>query len=166
MMIKRTAEISECGQYRWWLQRRWEAPLNQPHRCVCFVMLNPSKADALIDDPTVRKCIGFAQRWGYNILSIRNMYCLRTPSPDVLFRHDDPVGGRRCYDELRAASTADLVVAAWGVRPPPQHVGVVRQIFADVPIYCVAKTKGGAPKHPLYAAYTDAPLPYWNAHAA
>ena len=74
--MKRSAEISECGKYRWWLRRRWaDGPV------VCFVMLNPSTADAEQDDPTIRRCIGFAQAWGCGALEVRNLFPFRATNP-------------------------------------------------------------------------------------
>ena len=64
------AVLDKTGQYRYWLWRLWDADL--PH--VCFCMLNPSKADAVTDDPTLRRCINFAKSWGYGSLSVVNLF--------------------------------------------------------------------------------------------
>jgi len=110
--MKRSAEISDCGQFRWWLQRRWaDGPL------VCFVMLNPSTADAEQDDPTIRRCIAFARSWGFGALSVRNLFPFRATKPADLkraVRSIDVTGGQRGLGELAVAATADLVIAAWG----------------------------------------------------
>lgn len=83
----RAAVLSPCGRYRYELTRRWA-----PGPLVGWVMLNPSRADAHTDDPTVRRCVGFAHRWGYGGLIIRNLYALRATDPAALADHLDPVG--------------------------------------------------------------------------
>lgn len=78
--MERYASISECNRYRWWLRRVWDARLLSDGRIaneVNFVMLNPSTADAEVDDPTIRRCIGFAKAWGFAALTVTNLYALR-----------------------------------------------------------------------------------------
>src|SRR5438132_5915755 len=99
--LRRAAEFSACGRYRWCLRRSWRH--GGDGRTVCFVMLNPSTADALSDDPTVRRCMGFARSWGFSVLSVRNLFALRTPDPVELRRADNPVGGKRGESALLSA---------------------------------------------------------------
>ena len=110
--IQRNAFIDGTGNYRYLLTRSW-APLLP--RC-CFVMFNPSTADGLVDDPTIRRCIGFAQRWGYGGLDVVNLFAWRCPFPAFVRLADEPVGP--CNDlQLREAVThkdTRLVVVAWG----------------------------------------------------
>ena len=85
--IERAAVISKCGAYRYSLTRRWSgAPL------LTFVMLNPSTADAKEDDPTIRRCIGFARREGAGELIVANLYALRSSAPEALWSARDPIG--------------------------------------------------------------------------
>jgi len=165
------ANISECGLYRYRLWRWWdeERPL------VNFIMLNPSTADADNDDPTIRKCCGFAKLWRagdggeYGGIMVTNLFAYRTSSPKALrearSEGTDIVGPHNnTYVHMEAMASA-LVIAAWGnhgwidgrdesVRhmlvspglPGLRHIGTL--------------TKQGRPRHPLYIPY-DAPLVEW-----
>ena len=74
------AKISECGNYRYWLTR--ESELEHPGRgTALFIMLNPSTADASEDDPTIRRCRGFAKSWECAGLTVANLYALRSTNP-------------------------------------------------------------------------------------
>ena len=158
--ISKSAEISECGRYRWWLRRSWTFTSlesgHQPGKGVCcFVMLNPSTADASIDDPTIRRCIGFAQSWRYDTLSVRNLFPWRATDPKKLLEVDQPTvtGGDRGEIELLTAMTADLVVAAWGANVPFKRDSQALELFRAFPgkqIHCLELTKNGMPRHPLY----------------
>jgi hypothetical protein len=166
--VYRSAEISECGRYRWWLRRSWKLsgvglnglPVQSKGVC-CFVMLNPSTADGTQDDPTIRRCIGFARHWGYDTLSVRNLFAWRATNPKELLKCGSATGGDRGNEELLAACTADLLVAAWGTNVPFLRDQVVlsmfRHHFPQKEIYCLGKTKNGSPRHPLYVK-ADAPL--------
>ena len=117
---------------------------------VCFVMLNPSQADALIDDPTIKLCMAFTRAWGYSALSVRNLFAWRATYPRELQLAEDPVGPAGDV-ELAAAKTADLVVAAWGAGG--ELMGRDQRAFellAGVPLHCLKVTKHGHPQHPLY----------------
>src|SRR5262245_19133112 len=82
------ALISPCGLYRYWLTRTWDNSL----RRVCWVMLNPSTADAEQDDPTIRRCVGFARSWGAGGIIVVNLFAFRASDPKALLRAADPVG--------------------------------------------------------------------------
>ena len=87
LLIRKTADISDCGAYRYRLTREWsDKPL------LPFVMLNPSDANAEIDDPTIRRCMGFARAWGYGGIVVGNLYAFRTPYPETLWKAPDPYG--------------------------------------------------------------------------
>jgi hypothetical protein len=146
--VSKSAAISECGRYRWTLHRRWQ--YSQDRRVLCFVMLNPSTADGTDDDPTVRRCMGFAQAWGFGILSIRNLFPFRATDPRELLTAHDPTGGHRGNAELRAAMTADTVVVAWGAKVPFGRDREAMAILSGTPLYCLGRTKAGHPRHPLY----------------
>ena len=165
--VHRSAELSDCGLYRYWLRRAWQEWRNGelvPDRGVCcFVMLNPSKADAIQDDPTITRCIGFARAWGYHTLTVRNLFALRATDPAELKRSPHPtVGGNRNEQELLAACTADLLVAAWGAGVPRErdkHVLTMwRSAFPEKLIHCLGVTRGGYPRHPLYVRADAQPV--------
>lgn len=150
-----SAVISDCGRFRYRLIRRWgDGPT-----CT-FIMLNPSTADAEADDPTIRRCIGFAKREGCGAIRVENLFAFRATKPDEMFKHrTTAVGDQRfLYD---AALEADgPVIAAWGGDARiGRRADVVLAIFREhgvVPM-CLGRTKSGAPRHPLYLK-SDAPL--------
>lgn len=163
--IKRSAEISDCGNYRWWLTRSWAGGNGQR---VCFVMLNPSTADGMQDDPTIRRCIDFAQRWGYSALSVRNLFPYRATDPRVLKTISRTVatGGQRGNVELNAARTADVLIAAWGRDVPYGRTAEAFNAFVGVPVYCLGTTAKGSPRHPLYVPKLRPLEPFWNCGAS
>ena len=87
-IVSGTAAFSPCGRYRWWLERLWQPAAPR----LIFIGLNPSRADGQRDDPTLRRVVGFAQRWGFGSLEVLNLLALISPSPAVLRRATDPVG--------------------------------------------------------------------------
>lgn len=141
----RSAVLSPCGTYRYELARRWS---NGP--LVSWIMLNPSTADADADDPTVRRCIRFAQSWGYGGLVIRNLFALRATDPAALDRHPDPVGPDNDTYLARCAHE-ELTVAAWGARGGPRGQAVLNLLDRHGVLPCqLAATSDGQPRHPLY----------------
>lgn len=167
--MNKSAALSECGTYRYSLARSWTEPGQDP-KTVCFVMLNPSKADAMTDDPTVRRCVGFARSWGYNALEVRNLFCLRATDPKELLTHPNPVpladplpgvnvipGTKGPGDEaVIGATAADLIVCAWGDSiPPAKPWGSLRRdaqvlhFLRHRDLYCLGLTARRNPKHPV-----------------
>ena len=82
------AVLSECKKYRYMLRRVWD----RTKPACLFIGLNPSTADATVDDPTIRRCVGFADSWGYGELVVGNLYAFRATKPKDMFNQDDPVG--------------------------------------------------------------------------
>lgn len=146
------AEISDCGRYRFLLGRRWGS--DGPG--ACWVMLNPSTADAEIDDPTIRRCVGFSRAWGYTGLVVVNLFAWRATDPGDLVRADDPVGPGNDQWIRDAVSDAAMVVAAWGNPPKPGRLyrrgrtveGLIKA--SGRIIHHLGLTKDGHPRHPLY----------------
>lgn len=160
------AVLSSDGVYRYTLTRLVDPELLGPYRgTVNFVMLNPSTADAQVDDPTVRKCMGFAGRWGFQRLVVTNLYALRATDSTKLLDHRDPVGPGNDAAIREAAEIADLVLVAWGNGPGPslhlerraEHVaGLIQK-----PLFCIEKNLAtGTPRHPLYIQNLREPKPY------
>lgn len=156
-----TAVFSTCGQYRYLLGREAEsmAPMKAS---ALFVMLNPSTADATVDDPTLRRCRGFAKLWDCNGCTVVNVYALRATDPAELWTHADPVGPENDEWLSRAASISRDVVCAWGVHAQPERVEqVIRILTAErARLWCLGTTKDGAPRHPLYVR-NDQQLTQW-----
>jgi hypothetical protein len=149
--VESDAILSECGRYRY-LLRRWWNPAVVP---LVFVMLNPSTADATMDDPTIRRCMGFAKRDGYGGILVGNLYAYRATKPADLWKTEDPVGPDNDVYLRRLASSARVhdmpVVAAWGASARPERVERVLGIESMREVLCsFGVTKAGHPRHPLY----------------
>lgn len=152
---KSDAHISSCGRYRHWLSREWDASA-----AVCgFVMLNPSTADAAHDDPTIRRCMGFARREGCGAIVVANLFQLRATDPAELKRDDDPLGPDANSHILDVARRVNgPLIAAWGAHGGARSAEVAALLFGR--LSCLGVTRSGAPRHPLYLS-SDAPLqPY------
>ena len=140
------ARISADGQYRYVLGRRWaDGPIAR------FVMLNPSTADGSQDDPTIRRCMGFAKSWDLSGIQVLNLYALRATQPAALWLADDPVGpDNDAYLVLATESHEDgVIVAAWGANAKPDRVARVMELLQGQHVQCLGITKAGQPKHPL-----------------
>lgn len=114
-----------------------------------FIGLNPSTADEKLNDPTIRRCIAFAQSWGFGSLCMTNLFAYRATQPTDMLAQDDPVGPEN--DEyLRAlASVSSVVVAAWGTHGT--HYGRNNTVRSMLPrLHYLRLTKEGHPGHPLY----------------
>jgi hypothetical protein len=147
--IERTAIFDQTGDYRYQLGRRWRSHGLE----VAFIMLNPSRADAARDDPTLRACLQFAQRWGCASLSVVNLFGYRTPYPQDLKVAQDPVGPENDDHVLQAVDQAQQVVLAWGNWG--QLWGRDRAILTLLAPYqhklhCLQRNRSGQPRHPLY----------------
>jgi hypothetical protein len=143
-----TARFSEDGEYRYALARAWPGGRG----AVNFIMLNPSTATAELDDPTIRRCIGFARSWGYQRLVVTNLFALRSTDPAALRKHPDPVGPENAVAILEAAG-AELVICAWGRHGELAgrgHTTARALALLDVPLKVLRLTAGGQPAHPLY----------------
>jgi hypothetical protein len=153
----RSAVLSPCGTYRYELTRRWS-----PRPLVGWVLLNPSTADADTDDPTVRRCIGFARAWGYGGIVIRNLFALRATDPSELDRHSAPVGSDN-DTYLARCSGDDVTVLAWGARGGSRGRDVLELLARQgVQPYQLAVTADGQPRHPLYLTADLEPTPVPN----
>jgi hypothetical protein len=174
------AEFSSDGLYRFKLWRRWDGHQRIGH-FVTFVMLNPSTADEKTDDATIRKCIGYAKRWGFNGLDVANLFARISTDPAELAELPYPngpdgrpvfdilTGGPRCMRALvESINGAARVVAAWGANGDdwPERVDGVSSALRvlGVPLYAFAgATQGGQPLHPGRLAWAH-PLVVWGAN--
>ncbi|RZK44822.1 MAG: DUF1643 domain-containing protein [Hymenobacter sp.] len=142
------AVLSTCNHYRYQLTRQWEVRLGT----VVFVMLNPSTADARMDDPTIRRCISFARTWGYGGINVVNLFAWRATNPAELKTIADPVGPDNDQYLLNAFAQAPMVVVAWGMHAPAARVQEVSRLMQRTAIIpqCLGATQAGHPRHPLY----------------
>lgn len=147
--VRRAAVMSSDGLYRYSLVRRWGrgAPAT-------FVMLNPSTADAERDDPTIRRCVGFARAIGADGLIVLNLYAYRATKPADLWLAEDPVGPDtdRVLEQRAtiAASKGEPLIAAWGANARPDRVAQVLELPGMSALTALGVTSYGAPRHPLY----------------
>ncbi len=143
--------------YRYHLWRRWSVA---PKTCP-FVMLNPSTATEVLDDPTIRRCRGFATREGCGRLEVVNLFALRSMHPGLLYETPKAEGDPENLEHiLDAAEKADLVICAWGAHGKHRGRGsLVRRGLEECAIksYSLGITKSGEPGHPLYIR-ANAPL--------
>ncbi len=155
-MISGSAEFSPCGRYRYLLRRTWD-----PSRAgVLFVMLNPSTADGVSDDPTIRRCIGFANTWDYGSLTVANLFALRATDPKALRRvsSDERIGPENDAMLRVARNDASTIVVAWGshgelYRPRVEEViTLLRGGFDRRVLYSLGSTAAFQPVHPLRLA--------------
>jgi hypothetical protein len=149
------ARLSDCGAYRYTLTRRWanDGPT------ATFIMLNPSTADAEQDDPTIRRCLGFAKALGCGRLIVGNLYAYRATKPADLWLAADPVGPDNDATLAALADTDGPLIAAWGINAKPARVGAALTLLGPK-LTALGVTKQGAPRHPLYLPGTVRPTPF------
>ena len=143
--VDKQATISSCGRYRYSLQRVW-AP---EQKWVMMIGLNPSIADAELDDPTIRRCIRFAHGWGYGGLIMANLFAYRSTDPRQLMAVPDPIGPENDAWIVQLATQSSLVVAAWG------NYGIYQDRCHQIKrmnlgLHILKLNQSGQPAHPLY----------------
>jgi len=157
-----TAIYSDCERYRYSLTRIW-----QPGgRRVLFVMLNPSTATEIQNDPTVERCERRARALGFGGFQVTNIFAWRDTDPRKMRAAADPVGPGNNAAINEGATWADQVIAAWGAHGAHRDRGaeveaLLRQVNREV--HHLGLTKAGHPKHPLYIAYARQPEPWFGA---
>jgi hypothetical protein len=156
---------TRSGPYRYNLWRAWEWGPR-----VLWVMLNPSTADADTDDPTIRKCVGFAKRWGYAGIEVVNLFALRATNPrDLVLCHPDNALSTGLPDELRPEVFLSqlityrfkVAVLAWGAthvlgreERGRKMIFQLRKLMPELECKHLGLTKDGSPRHPLYVPYS------------
>lgn len=166
--MDKSAIISPCGRYRYLLERRWR-PGNLS---VLFVMLNPSTADSDKDDPTLRKCIKYAQSFGYDHLSVTNLFAWRATDPRALpsdaamaIGPDNDIHLREVLtgtSTITVTPAPSLVICAWGTKGTKwgrdkEVLALIRQYHQPSALWV---TDQGHPAHPLYLPNDVNPRPY------
>lgn len=166
--IVKAAKLSDCQRYRYMLQRVWDEACD---RDCTWIMLNPSTADAANDDPTIRRCMAFARRWGFGSITVLNLFAVRATKPADMLTADDPVGpdnhatckivfDRVMSRQIDPRRNPDIVVCAWGAHG--YHMDMDRTMLGWLDAYgieprALGLTASGHPRHPLYVK-SDAPL--------
>lgn len=153
--MKKDAIIDDSGEYRYMLTRQWGTGNN----FINFILLNPSTADHLIDDPTVKSCISIAENNGFDGLYITNVFAFRATQPSDLKKASDPVGPENEEYLKKYNKRCNMTIVAWGNHG--SFLGGserVLDIFKGQPLYCLEKNKSGSPKHPLYVQRETKPI--------
>ena len=152
------AVFSRCGRFRYALSRTWNDA--SAGKLVNFIMLNPSTADAMKNDPTVERCCKRAQTLGFERLIVTNIFALRSTDPAALYAATDAVGPKNDKYIGEVAEKADIVVCAWGNHGV--HLGrgdTVNQILSlkvQNKVYRLGRlTQAQQPRHPLYVSYLE-----------
>ncbi len=143
--MKKHAIISSCQKYRYALWRIWDEELP----IVMFIGLNPSTADAVQDDNTIRRCITFAEKWHFGGLCMGNLFALRSVSPTALRRAKDPIGPENDRWLTTLKAKAKIAVAVWGDHGT--YLGrdkIILKVFPD--LYCLKLSMKNIPRHLLY----------------
>lgn len=156
--MSKYAVISHCRRYRYRLGRRWGDGLP-----LLYVMLNPSTADAEADDPTIRRCIGFAKAHGFGAIDVVNLFAFRATNPADLLRAVHPVGPDNNWYITLAAREAGAVCVAWGANAreserPSEVLPLIRDQGHEP--FCLSITKHGHPGHPLMLPNTSRLQPF------
>ncbi len=155
-----TAVYSDCECYRYSLTRVW----NPAGRKALFVMLNPSTATEVQNDPTVERCERRARTLGFGAFQVTNIFAWRDTDPRKMRAAADPIGPENDDAILAGVDWADQIVAAWGTHGTHLERGpAVEQLLRGTkqPLFHLGLTKDGHPKHPLYIAYSQQPQ-HWG----
>lgn len=168
-MIRRTytkgdaeseAVYSDCERYRYLLTRVWS-----PGQRALFIMLNPSTATEVQNDPTVERCERRARALGFGAFRVTNIFAFRATDPRVMRAAPDPVGPGNDAAILQSLGWADAVVCAWGNHGLHLDRGARVEAMlraAGAPLTHLGLTGQGQPRHPLYIGYDRQPEP-WRA---
>lgn len=148
LVTESSATFSPCRKYRYELWRRWDAFLPDTGYAM-FTGLNPSTANEVDNDNTIRRCISFAQSFGCSALCMTNIFGFAATDPHVMMAEADPIGPDNDEHLVRLASKAKIVIAAWGIYG--RHLGRGEQVKAMLPnLHVLSINKDGSPGHPLY----------------
>lgn len=151
------AVYSPCERYRYELTRVWDGDGSR----ACFIMLNPSTATEVQNDPTVERCERRARALGHGGFRVVNIFAWRETDPRAMRRVADPIGPQNDAAILAACEWADVVVCAWGAHGA--HLGRGPEVeamlrAAGAPLHALGLSKDGHPKHPLYIGYAVQPV--------
>ena len=152
----KSAVLSECRAYRYALWRK----LREGGNYVNFIGLNPSTADEFRDDHTIRRCVGFARRWGFDAICMTNLFAFRATDPMVMKTVIEPVGIDNDKWLLEIAESASLVVAAWGTHGRYLDRDARVKELLRHRLFCLGKTNNGFPLHPARLPNDLKPVPF------
>jgi len=151
-----SAVYSDCEQYRYMLTRVWDGAGQR----ALFIMLNPSTATEVQNDPTVERCERRSRTLGFGAFRVLNIFAYRATDPRDMRAAPDPVGPGNDAAILESLPWADRVICAWGTHGEHLNRGSIVEAMlrkAGVPLYHLGLSKAGHPKHPLYIGYKVQP---------
>jgi hypothetical protein len=153
------AAFDGSGRYRYTLWRAWSSY----HPRIVFVLLNPSTADEERNDPTIRRCIGFARAWEFGSVEVVNLFAYRTTDYKELFKVGDPIGKENNYYLIQAVERCSTVVVGWGTWGTllARDRQVLSLIAGRKDVHCLGITKNGQPRHPLYLKGDTSLVPFY-----
>lgn len=154
------AHYSDCERYRYDLTRVWDAT----GRKAAFIMLNPSTATEVQNDPTVERCERRARALGFGAFRVCNIFAWRDTDPRAMRAAAEPVGAENDAAILAASHWADQIICAWGTHGAHLNRGPAVETLlraTGLPLWHLGLSKAGHPKHPLYISYATQPEP-WN----
>lgn len=155
-----TAEYSDCEKYRYTLTRVWDPEGKK----ILFLMLNPSTATELQNDPTVERCEQRARKLGFGAFRVCNIFAFRATDPKVMREAEEPIGPENDAAIATACEWADEIVCAWGTHGAFMERGTeVEKMLRDMGVTAkhLGMSKHGHPKHPLYIGYAKHPESWW-----
>lgn len=161
----KTAVFDPTRRYRYRLTRDWgtQRPLgSHVIGALGFVMLNPSTADEAVDDPTIRRCIGFAKGLGYGKLIVGNLFAYRATNPNDLLRVSVQVaiGPENHQHLLNMKFECDVIIAAWGTHKTVEAAEHDVRRLLEPKLWHLGLTSKGHPRHPLYLLGNTMPVPW------
>lgn len=169
--LERITQFSPCRKYRYTLWREWDCDsltgcaddLPSIGGYLMVIGLNPSTADETRDDPTIRRCIGFAKTWGFGALCMTNLFAWRDTKPENMKAAPEPCGMENGRWITEVADGAGMILAAWGKHG--SFIGRDRNVMSALkalgkPVHCLKRNNDGSPIHPLYVAANTAPIVY------
>jgi len=149
------ARFSRCKSYRYSLSRSWIGGSGK----AVFIGLNPSTADQRDDDPTIRRCVGFARAWGYDSMEIVNLFAFCASKPEDLKLAAEPIGRNNDRWIAAAIGEAALAIACWGNHGELQRRSdKIRKRYPG--LLCLGINATGMPKHPLYIKAAQTPFAF------
>ena len=148
------AEFSSCRNYRYALWRIWDR--DKPK--IMFIGLNPSTANELTDDPTIRRVKTMAKNWGYGGVYMANLFAFVTPYPDELAKCLDPIGENDLWLHKIAMQCSETIFAWGSFKEAQERAKKVIQMFPNAKALHI--NKNGSPKHPLYVAGNVVPVTF------
>jgi hypothetical protein len=160
----RTADVD--GPYRYSLRRVWHSG-----KTLTVIGLNPSTADGLNDDNTIRVLMNYAKRLNFGGLLMLNLYAWRATRPQDLVKAakvHDIIGPQNTFEILRTRieqSDSPFVFAAWGTYGLKRGAEFARFMGYDFCFYSMkafAVNKDGSPHHPLRVKINGPISPYFS----